>query len=313
MFNIITHTHIFQEFKKFLLLYIYYKLRAYVWKKAWYLKKIDGIIDSDGCLDYTDPRTIQYDELAWSPWLENEVKTFTLRNRLSLIQDQTLEKDTKYMCVAYATSHGADVTGGEIKKTYLSWKDFGWAMYYNSLLSLTEGAYLIDGAKLAKKKGFIKGYAQVNNTEEIKNSLVKGYPVLVWSNKINYKQTYLKKSSVLGDSYGHCFLIVWYNEKGFNIIDSWGKREWVLLYDHVPSLFNTKLSISNDNIYTKIETFREELSEKRKKGYNLYDFYKEKKSQYLKKEIIEEDWKAFNVAYRIFYKLSNYNELLKGF
>ena len=252
----IIHSRPFQELKKLFLKWAY---------KVIY-NKLQDLINKEvsWAMDITDPRTYRADELVKWDYKES----VNLWDRFT-IQNQRAYKNGSSMCWPTSWSMGTDILWLEESKRFLKWDGLAKVMFDLWRFQYKGWSYLIDTPKTLKELGLITWYYQVNDIEWFKKVLSEWYPILVWTNKIRHRDwiSYLKAR------WGHMFVCYGYNDIGFLIADPWNGEYWTLQYKHFYSLFNTKLAISSDNKFKKIEEYKEEIKELKKQGLNRMQTY----------------------------------------
>lgn len=211
----------------------------------------------DYCRDKVDERNIPYELICKLWWVNNELpKSYILNDGFILNQD-ILEK-YYYACVFFWESNNINEIYNKfwIRRIITNWKDLADEAISKWVLDIKQGAFLIDWPKIAKDMGLINWFAIVSALEEIKHSIVNFWPISVWSNSIDWKETLTNNNiAVAWSSYGHKFIIVWYDdekellicENSFwkNYNDNW---RFYLKYSDLWLLFNTKTVnfINND-------------------------------------------------------------------
>lgn len=200
------------------------------------------MIDKDYCLDNPDIRNFSYSEIAWA---NINLPTSYIIDDIADYQNQGLEKVTQYMCTAFATTHWVNILNNIEnlwEEDYVA-KDFWLKMVDLWRLNTESGAYIIDAPKTAKELWRIAWYFQVYTIEDLKKAIYEGHPVVTWSNKLAWDKVCYAK-----ENYGHCILIIGYNEKWFIIKNSYGKNKYnnwtnLLPYNLFDKLMYTKLAL----------------------------------------------------------------------
>lgn len=304
--NYITHTDAFQELKKQLKRFFYFFLRDIFYKVIFIL---DNEV-KNACLDSSDPRTYQAEEVAGAASTLPEY--MNLINYLEKVQNQLSYKNGGCMCVPTSSSMGLDILGGELeldKKKWLNGESLASIMFLLKRFGYKTGAWLIDGPKTLKERGYISGYYQVNTIQQIKEALSNFNPVIIWTNAINFSKTYKTGVSVPGTSSGHCILCIGHKDDGFIIADPWKAQIWTLRYEDFKLLFNTKLVITRDPLFTWVQTYIKQIKREDliwTKGNEIFAKYRQDFNSW---RITESQWKAFQIAFRRAFKM-NFSELL---
>lgn len=214
------------------------------------------MIEKDYCLDNPDLRNFSYNEIAWA---NINLPTSYIIDDTTDYQNQGLEKVTQYMCTAFATTHGVNILNNIEnlwEEDYIA-KDFWLKMVDLWRLNVETGAYIIDWPKTAKELWRIAWYFQVYTIEDVKKAIYEWHPVVTWSNKLAWDDVCYAK-----ENYGHCILIIGYNEKWLIIKQSYWKNKranWtnLLPYNLFDKLMYTKLALV-DNPNT-ILTYKQKL------------------------------------------------------
>jgi len=182
------------------------------------------------------------------------------------VNHQGLEKATKYACVFYWEAN----TINEIRyrkkiNKLVDWKDIAYRAIEDWVYNAEKGAYLIDWPKISKRMGLIDWYTVCNSLEDIKQAIYLNWPVWVGSNQVNWSETNKNNFIVVKwKSYGHKFIIVWYDDllKTFTCENSYWKSvfdnwRFYLKYDDLDLLFQTKTSnFINDDRFLKLDKFK---------------------------------------------------------
>lgn len=168
-------------------------------------------------------------------------------------QDQSLELATKYMCVFYSSAQGSNIQNHfEWSKVRIGGKELGLIAIEAGLLDPKAGAAIQSWPKLLRDKGYIDGWAKVSTMDEIRNSIYNQRPIVVWSNKINWKNARVSPFiATLGDSYWHGFIIIGYDDIERQLIcknSYWEEKfDWGLFYlsydNYNQILFPSKYSL----------------------------------------------------------------------
>ena len=195
----------------------------------------------DWCIDIIDERNYLYSEICWNAVLPNSY----IIDNIDDYQNQGLEEITAYMCVAYSTTHWANILNN------IEWlwewdyiaKDFWLKMVELWRLDTKVWAVILDWPKTAREVWNIDSYFQVKSIDEVKQAIINWHPVVTWSNQLAWDKVCYEKPS-----YWHCVLIIWYNETGFIIKNSywkWTYDNWtnLLPYSLFDKLFYTKLAL----------------------------------------------------------------------
>lgn len=215
----------------------------------------------NACYDILDKRNYQYG-LFETLWTQLPKKV--------LLNDWKITNQWYarywYWCVAFSTTNWIN----EILYTLKEEKDpivLFEEMVSKKLLDIKKGAYIIDWPKTSKLLGWITWYLQVNTLREIKDSLYKKRPLVIWSNKINWSLT--KKFphiAIEWNSYWHRFLIVWYDDDKqlltcensyWDTFDYW---RFYISYDDIWLLFPSKFSLYIDKAdnFSKLKEYIKE-------------------------------------------------------
>ena len=129
-------------------------------------------------------------------------------------QNQKLEEVTRYMCVFYSSSHGSNIQNYiEGGLTRIGGKELWLIALEKNLLDPKAWALIQSWPKLLKAEGYIDWWAKVSTMEEIRGAICNHRPIIVWSNKIDWKVA--KASPFIateGVSYWHAFIIIWYDD-----------------------------------------------------------------------------------------------------
>lgn len=208
--------------------------------------------------DKSDDLSIDYEVMSWG--FVELPKTYVLNN--NHLQDQSLTKETAYMCTAFANAEWAnEINYKRWNNKLYEWLKLWAYMVSKKLLDPKKWAYIIDAVKSAKEMWMISWYTTVKTIEEIKDSIYKDRPVIVWTNLINRKET-LKPPyiAIRWQSYWHAFFIAWYDEEKFicensywKLFDNW---RFYIKYKDFDLLFNSKFSIFvDDDNFTKLNYF----------------------------------------------------------
>ena len=160
--------------------------------------------------DIPDERDYRYDTIFWIQ------KTYPRKYIMDkwIYQNQWLEEITKMMCVFYSTAHWNNEQNIiEWSKVRINWKDFWLQAKENKLLNPKKWALLKNWPAFAKTLKYISWYSLVQELEEIKDSIINNRPIVVWTNKANWKTTRKVPYTLeLWTSYWHAFVIVWYDD-----------------------------------------------------------------------------------------------------
>jgi hypothetical protein len=172
------------------------------------------------CFDRVDERNYLYSEICGNI---NNLPASAIIDDVVDYQNQWLEKLTEYMCVAYASMHWTNVLNHieNLWEQDYGWKDFWLNMVSKWLLDVTKCAYIIDWPITARDEGLIAWFFQVKTLDEVKKAIIDWHPIVTWSNALAWDKVCYAK-----DSYGHCVLIIWYNEKWLIIKNSYGKGKY---------------------------------------------------------------------------------------
>lgn len=226
--------------------------------------------------DKEDNLSIDYELFAWS---EVELpKKYVLNNDRT--QHQGITEETAYMCTAFANTEWAnEILYKRWNNKSHKWITLGRYMVEKWLLDIKSGAYIIDAVKCAKDIWIINGYTTIKTIQQIKESIYKDRPIVVWSNQINRKETQISPFiATRKSSYWHAFVIVWYDDERWVLIceNSYGnmfdKWRFYIKYDDFDILYFSKFSIFiNDDNFTKLNYLKEEL--KRFWYKDFYDLY----------------------------------------
>ena len=191
-----------------------------------------------GCFYREDER----DYLFWDVDLGNkDLPDSVLLDNVDY-QIQWLEKLTINWCVFYGNWHWSnELNHKEWSKVRIDNKELCQKALDRWYLNLEWWAYLNDWPKLLKELWYIEGYLRPTTIEHVKKALSLWFPVVVWSNKLDFSRTYIAPK----DSYGHCVLIIGYNSHEFIIKESYWKDmydEWkqYLKYEDFNLLFAWK-------------------------------------------------------------------------
>ena len=175
-------------------------------------------------------------------------------------------------CWPHWASHGIEQTG---YINHPSWPEIARQMRDDGLLH-SWGSYLVDNAKYPLKKGWITGFYRVTTIDEIKAHLATSMPILVWSNQLPYgwnieKQRYERAYNKW--SFGHLWcLLPEYDEEGVWCADSLvnNNRKVFMKWDLVKYLFPSRLALTTDKKFIKIQHIKKEtqefITETRKQG-----------------------------------------------
>lgn len=107
-------------------------------------------------------------------------------------------------------------------------------------------------------------YARVSSISDIKHSLLSGYPVVIaleWYNDMKLDDDYVLTSKFKKADYsgGHCVVIYGWNERGWKVMNSWGKLwgnngTFILDYEHPIAeswaISDTIMDVSIDKPYS---------------------------------------------------------------
>lgn len=206
------------------------------------------IEEKDYCYDIEDERNFLYSEIMWS---NIDLPNSAMIDDINDYQNQWLEEITSYMCVAYSSMHWVNILNNieDVWEQDYLWKNFWLKMVEKWRLDTNKWASIIDWPKTAVEEWYLQWYFLTTSIEEIKQAIVNNHPVVTWSNQLWWDKVCYYKIS-----YWHCILIIWYNEKGFIIKNSywkWKYDNWtnLLPYELFYKLFNTKLAlVDKENI-----------------------------------------------------------------
>lgn len=240
------------------------------------------MINQTTAKDKVDLRNYQYDIFMWG----SEKLPFKYIIQDNKVVNQGESDLTKYWCVAYSTTNWINEIQSLLKE-----KDKDPLELFNKMvelwrLNINWGAYLIDWPKTAKELKWITWYAIVKTLEEIKHSLYKNRPLVVWSNKANWK-TSKKEPYILEKwkSYWHRFLIVWYDDNTElltceNSYWIWRSDNWrfYIRYKDIDILYKTKISLINEKLDI-LDLINKERQRAKKLWYKAYmnEIFKVKK------------------------------------
>ena len=206
----------------------------------------------DYALDKIDDRDYIFEEMSW---LSNKIKKPESRiiDREDDYQNQGLKEITAYMCVFYSSWHWSNIQNfSEDSNVFINNESFWKRAIKEKLLDPKKWAYIQSWPKLLKIEKYIKWYALVKTLNGIKDSILNGNPICVWSNKIDWSWTKDNYNiAVKWNSYWHAFLIIWYNDKDKLIIlknsywkDFWDNWVFYIRYEDIFSiLYNGKYSL----------------------------------------------------------------------
>lgn len=223
------------------------------------------------CFDRVDERNYLYSEICGNI---NNLPASAVIDDVVDYQNQWLEELTEYMCVAYWNTHWVNILN-EIENLWeqdYKWKDIWLYMVNKGLLDVTKWAAIIDWTKSIKELWYISWYFLVKTIDEIKKAIVDWHPIVTWSNQLWWDKVCYEKAS-----YGHCVLIIGYNEKWLIIKNSYWKDKYdnwtnLLPYELFDKLYQTKLALvdkPNDILNYKKQIMNNISIEEAKKAFEL--------------------------------------------
>lgn len=204
--------------------------------------------------DVIDERNYNYDEVFWT---QKEYPSKFIMDQWEY-QNQWIEDITKYMCVYYSTWHW----NNEQNIIEWSWvkincKNFWLLASENNLLDLNAWTKLQNWPDFGIELKYISWYTKVRSLNDIKDSIINKRPIVIGTNKGNWKDA--KKTPfilTLGDSYGHAFVIIWYDDnymwgciicKNSYWNDWWDNWKFYIKYsDFKEILFYSKYSLTDE-------------------------------------------------------------------
>lgn len=203
-------------------------------------------------IDSFDERDYNYRDIFMGEIIQEILDDRILLDNVEY-QNQWLEDITKMMCVYYSTWHWNN------EENFQEWSDIRinnkefW-LKAKELWRLSDSWALIsDWPRTARDLWYISWWALINTIDDIKYSLSKNRPVIVWSNKINWS-TWNNKPFVLSwPSWSwHAIAIIGYDDNyewwSFIIKQSYWKNvyDWwkqYLKYIDFNLLYNWKYSL----------------------------------------------------------------------
>ena len=166
--------------------------------------------EKDYCIDVPDERDFDYEVLWEMKELPKKIKLIA-----KVIQNQKLDWWI-YWCVYYGWSSWSNITNDYAKNTQeISWRDLCKKAVDLGYLDPESWSILINWWKLLKSEKYIEWYFKVSWIENMKQALSNNRILHTWSNKIAWKKMWADNIAVRGTSYGHCFIIIGYDD------DSW--------------------------------------------------------------------------------------------
>jgi len=228
-----------------------------------------------------------YTGLRWEKedllWIDYEImgdgnNTIPLKYSINdnYLQDQSLKRRTAYMCTAFAATSWANevLHKYNFPKRY-SWEVLGEYMVTKGLLDVNFWAYLIDAVKCAKELKYLDGYTTVRTIEQVKLAISHNKPLVVWSNRIDWKFT--EKSPFIvreKASYWHAFLVTWYDDETqllecensyWNKFNKW---RFYIKYSDFHLLYPSKFALHiNDDKFIKLNNL---IKDAKVKGYKSF-------------------------------------------
>ena len=164
----------------------------------------------NNCYDIKDERDYRYQTIFWVQ--KNYPKKYVMDKWE--YQNQGFESITKYMCVYYSTAHWNNeqniIEKSDIR---ISAKQFWWQAHEKDLLDIEKWTKLKNWPAFAKTLKYISWYSLLKELNEFKDSIVNNRPVVVWTNKGNWKKT--KKYPFIlwkWQCYWHAFVVIWFDD-----------------------------------------------------------------------------------------------------
>lgn len=258
----------------------------------------------------------RFEELSWAI-TPKVMKYPDWSKQLRFIQDQWLNQKTWYYCTCYGTSQATDMLQWEVKKEFREWEQLWDLAVSKKLLDPKVWAYGIDIIKLTKSIWMIDGFLQVVNTASEMEKALENWPLVGWSNKINWKLT--KDLAIYGEAYWHFFSIVQAipTKKLFKCLNNYGTRKndkgyFYIKYEDVERmLFRGLWVLMIDTDLLTLPLIESSLKERRKNKEDLYPLYLEQKTKFQKWEITQKQFNIFQIAYRRAYGLKRLADEIK--
>lgn len=216
--------------------------------------------------DRVDLRNYQYEIFMW--W-EELPKSHIMQD--NLLTNQWLSNLTAYWCVAYSTTNWVNEINHILKANLKNPLTLFNKMVELWRLDIKVWAWVIDWPKTAKELKWISSYATVKWLEEIKHSLYKNRPLVVWTNKGNWTTSRTNPYILeVWTWYWHRFLLVWYDDDTQLLTCENSYWEWrsdngrfYIKYEDIETiLFKTRVSLINDELDTVALINKERLKAK---------------------------------------------------
>lgn len=203
----------------------------------------------DYAIDVPDERDFEYEAVFGA----NEVLPSICIIDDEDYQDQSLEEITKYMCVFYSSAQGSNIQNHfEGSKVRVGGKELWLIALEDWLLDPKAWAAIQSWPKLLRNEGYIDWWAKLSTMDGIRSSIYNQRPIVVWSNKIKWSDARVDPFiATLGESYGHAFIIIWYDDIERHLIcknSYWDEKyDWGLFYldydNYNEILFPSKYSL----------------------------------------------------------------------
>lgn len=186
----------------------------------------------NACVDIPDQRDYHYLEVFGVSEMPKKV----LNNRTTTYnQGEKHTPDTTYGCTCYSAVHWVN-EGNALEALKFAWQakevdPVGiWAKALERGANIKKGWSLQGATNLVKDLGCISGFTVCRSLWEVKQALASSQMVQTGSNKIDWKKTRANKNIVVrGESYGHAFLLVGYDDEKKLLI--FKNSYWPLAYD----------------------------------------------------------------------------------
>lgn len=183
------------------------------------------------CKDYSDPRDWTFQEKFWAITLDE----IELSRSVDLYNWEVLDQGNTKHCVAYASASCVNENNYFFDKDYESKWDFatwfGVTEYIRNNLDSEisrQWTLMYNWPKAVKAMWYIEMYLQTLTLHDVKRALDMWVTVMTWSNRIDWRKTWIKWVVVEGNGGGHAMHLNGYDDD-IELEDAdWRKYRWAI-------------------------------------------------------------------------------------
>lgn len=183
-------------------------------------------------LDVPEEGEIGYEELFWEALGETPLPS-SFSFLPEHIQNQGAKDETRMACSRFGITHAINAQNKAVSE--IDWKRYYefpaslfWRQYISEVPSAKKDwATLQSALKQMISLKLITGYTKVNGEIDMKKALLSYKPIYTGSKQCNWKTVIENKIYTIWTGYAHIFCIVWWDEKGWIGINSYGENNGV--------------------------------------------------------------------------------------